>query len=670
MAAQRPVGPAASGLRLVVIVADKMAGPPAQFLDPPFSADAGPAVADTVADAVAALASNGAACDAVVIGHGVGRPLDVARQVHLSRRTVPIVLMVASGQVQHFQQMLPFVPHLGDVWIADVGTEAGALRRLIADAAANAQRRSDVSSLYERMNRQLMPAAAASEATRWRLAQSDRFLASILAHAPYAILATDLEGRIVTWNDAASGLFRRETDDAVGRPLMSLFAEAHSAQLTAILDRASAGEVVRADDVQALLPDETTRIAEVIVAPVYGESGRVINLSVIARDITERLAAESQLRQSQKMEAIGQLTGGVAHDFNNLLTVILGNLELLDRHLAGEDRQARELADQAMKAANRGATLVRQLLSFGRRQALRPTAVDLNQLVATMLDLLRRSLGETVLIETRLAPGLEPARVDRNQLENALLNLCLNARDAMPQGGTLTIATARHRVSPAAAPGEPLPGDYVVLAATDTGRGMPPEVQARAFEPFFTTKDVGKGSGLGLSMVYGFAKQSGGHVDLASEVGTGTTVTLYLPIAQRSPEAVAAAVADHAVAGATVLVVEDDPDVRKMAVAMLTDLGCRVMEASDGPSALRILESPARIDLLFADVVMPGGLSGPQLARQATTLRPSLKVLFVSGYSEMAATRDGTDPLGGELLAKPFRKADLALRLRGLLEGA
>jgi PAS domain S-box-containing protein len=667
--AQHQAERTASQTRLVVIVPGKTAGPPAQLHGPELSTDPPLVVADTVVDAVALLTGD-AACDAVVVGPGVERPLDVARQVHLSRRTLPIILMVEAGEVQRFQQMLPFVPHLGDVWIAAADASSAALRRLIADAASAASRRRSMSSMLERINRQLMPASdLRDEAKQRRLAQSDRFLASLLAHAPDAILATDLNARIVAWNDAASTLFHRDADEAMGRPLTSLFAESFRENLAALLERTKAGEVVRTDEIQALLPDLTTRTAEVILAPVYGESGRVGNLSVIVRDITERVDAENRLRQSQKMEAIGHLTGGVAHDFNNLLTVVIGNLELLDRHLQ-RDRRARDLADQAMKAAERGATLVRQLLSFGRRQALRPTAVDLNELVATTLDLLRRTLGETIEIETRLAPALEPARVDRNQLESALLNLCLNARDAMPEGGRLTIQTTRRRVPEDFASEDLRPGDYAVLTVVDFGVGMSPEVQARAFEPFFTTKDVGEGSGLGLSMVYGFAKQSGGHVELSSEPGRGTTVTLFLPIMPSLPDPAAEeAEAEHrSVARATVLLVEDDPDVRSTVVAMLTDLGCQVLEAQDGPSALRILEGTTHIDLLFADVVMPGGISGPQLARHATALRPSLKVLLASGYNEIAAAHGDASHLGGELLTKPFRRADLALRIRRLLE--
>jgi PAS domain S-box-containing protein len=632
-------------------------------------------VAHGVTDGLAmldAVAVSGRPFDAIVIAESVERPLEVARQVHQAARAAPVVLATDGSRVRHFQRMLPFVPHIGDVSIADTRMDAVALRRFVAEAAAAAHRRREVSGLFARINRQIAPVSAASdEARERRLMQSDRFLASLLAHVPDAILATDIDGSIVAWNDAASLLFGRSADDIAGRPVVSLFAEEKRSPLAALLDHAKSGDVVRAHQTEVLLPDQSTRSAEVILAPVYDQRGSVTNAFLIVRDITDRIAAENQLHRSQRMEAVGHLTGGLAHDFNNLLTAVIGNLDLLEQHLAKGDPAARELADQAMKAALRGASLVRELLSFAGRQPLRPTAVDLNELVTNMLVLLRRSLGETVTIETRLAPDLNTARVDRSQLETALLNLCLNARDAMPEGGCLTIETARVSVHAdrSGGPGELVPGDYIKLTVADTGVGMVPEVQAHAFEPFFTTKEVGKGSGLGLSMVYGFAKQSEGHVELRSDVGRGTTVDLYLPMARTKPNPARADAGDaERTEPATILVVEDDADVRAVAVGILRGLSYRVLEAPDGPSALQILRQTVSIDLLFTDVVMPGGISGPQLAKRAQAERPQLKVLFATGYSDAAITRGGRDALGGDVVAKPYRRADLAPRIRRLLE--
>jgi len=389
-------------------------------------------------------------------------------------------------------------------------------------------------------------------------------------------------------------------------------------------------------------------------------------------DVTERIETEAQLRQAQKMEAVGQLTGGVAHDFNNLLAVVLGNLELIEARL-DPDSKLRPFAETGLRAADRGAVLTQRLLAFSRRQALKPEPTNLNRLVEGMLPMLYRALPESIEIKTILAAGLHESLIDAHQLENALLNLAVNARDAMPDGGKLTIETSNAVLdedNPKLFDEIPA-GDYVLLAVSDTGVGMPAEIAERVFEPFFTTKDVGKGSGLGLSMVYGFVKQSGGHVRLYSEAGVGTTVKIFLPsvdTAAWSDDIPAAEEALPSGAGEQVLVVEDDPDVRGLAVLFLKELGYRVLDAEDGPGALTVLAGPEPIDLMLSDVVLPGGLMANQLAEQAIRLRPEMKVIYMSGYAEGALFHHGKLEDGVELLNKPFRRADLARKVRQVLE--
>jgi signal transduction histidine kinase len=390
-------------------------------------------------------------------------------------------------------------------------------------------------------------------------------------------------------------------------------------------------------------------------------------------EIDEREKVQEALRQAQKMEAVGQLTGGVAHDFNNLLQVITGNLELL-RQRAGDSRDdIRRLADGAMRGADRAASLTQRLLAFSRRQPLAPQPIDVNKLVAGMSDLLHRTIGETIRIETVLAPGVWPVSADANQLENALLNLAVNARDAMPDGGKLTIETGNAFLDEeyAGRHEEVQPGQYVVVAVSDTGTGIPKETLERVFEPFFTTKDAGRGSGLGLSQVYGFMRQSGGHAAIYSEVGEGTTVRLYLPrhagadrVADASPEARLVESENDEL----VLVVEDDEDVRTNTVMMVRELGYGVVEAGDGNAALGVLEKQPAVRLLFTDVGLPGGLNGRQLAEKARQLRPDLVVLFTSGYARNAIVHHGRLDPGVEMIGKPFTYAALGAKIRKVLD--
>ena len=383
--------------------------------------------------------------------------------------------------------------------------------------------------------------------------------------------------------------------------------------------------------------------------------------------------AEEQLRQAQKMEAVGQLTGGIAHDFNNLLTGISGSLELLNTRIAqGRHGEIDRYIAAAQASAKRAAALTHRLLAFSRRQTLDPRPVNVNKLVTSMEDLVRRTVGPEIAVEVVCAGGLWTIFADTNQLENALLNLCINARDAMPEGGRLTVETANRWLDPRAARERDLPpGQYISLCVSDTGTGMTPEVIARAFDPFYTTKPLGAGTGLGLSMIYGFARQSGGQVRIYSEVGHGSMVCIYLPrhrgeAPEDEPDA-GAAPAERSGDGETVLVVDDEPTVRMLVLDVLEDLGYHALEAIDGATALKVLQSDARIDLLVTDVGLPGGMNGRQVADAARHLRPGLKVLFITGYAENAAIGHGHLEPGMEVVTKPFAMDDLAGRIRDLI---
>ncbi len=397
-------------------------------------------------------------------------------------------------------------------------------------------------------------------------------------------------------------------------------------------------------------------------------SGKALRMVGGMTDLTDRLALEEQLHQSQRMESIGQLTGGIAHDFNNLLTVIQGNAELLREELVDQPRLA-ELAKMVDIASQRGAELTHRLLAFARRQALEPRVVELNELLAGMDSMLRRTLGEHIEIELERAQHLWLANVDPSQLESALLNLCINARDAMPQGGLLTIETANVTLDDvyASQNWEVLPGQYVMLAVTDCGSGISPVDLQHVFEPFFTTKEQGKGTGLGLAMVFGFVKQSCGHVSIYSEPGEGTTVKLYLPRYDGDPAFEGTTQADPLTVtkpvAANILLVEDDALVRRYAEAQLLAMGYSVLVAENGPQALDIVRQRDDIDLLFTDVVMPGGMGGRQLADAARALRPGLRVLYTSGYTENAIMQDGRLSPGVLLLGKPYRRAELARKI-------
>ncbi len=417
--------------------------------------------------------------------------------------------------------------------------------------------------------------------------------------------------------------------------------------------------------------DGTPVLLEVQASPIEYEGQP--SIVAIGRDVTERIRLEEQLRQSQKLEAVGQLTGGIAHDFNNLLTIIVCNLDLM-KELPKVPPSAMQSIDLALNAALRGADLTRRLVAFARSQALVPQSFSLNDRVSATVDLLHRTLGEHVEIKLVLEPDLWPAMADPSQFESALVNLAINARDAMEQSGRLTIETANTHLDEDYVRRNPevAVGDYAVLRVSDTGSGMTPEVLARAFEPFFTTK-AAKGTGLGLSMVYGFARQSKGHVKIYSEPGRGTTIRLYLPRAAAQSSTAGARKPDLLPAARPnerILVVEDNNEVRETVVRQLRDLGYDTLEAPGGQEAIDILVTDERVDLLFSDVVMPGGMDGTQLAEAATALRPGLKILLTSGFARASIQDGATSAYLKNLLSKPYRKTELAERLRATLDAA
>ncbi|MFB9952361.1 PAS domain S-box protein [Rhizobium puerariae] len=506
------------------------------------------------------------------------------------------------------------------------------------------------------------------------LAVREAHLRSILDTVPEAMVVISETGIITSFSAAAERLFGFSSDEVCGHNVKMLMPspdrEAHDGYLSRYLTTGERRIIGYGRVVTGQRKDGTLFPMELAVGETVTSGKRIFTGFI--RDLTSRHKIEEELRQSQKMEAIGQLTGGLAHDFNNLLTVISGNLEMIENRLV--DERLLVLLREAQDAAEDGAKLTGQLLAFGRRQPLNPKLVDVGQLVTGFSDLLRRTLGETIEFRTVVTGASNEALVDGSQLQNALLNLAINARDAMPRGGKLTIDISRVKLDVDYAQMYPhvRTGDYVLISVTDTGTGMTPDVREKAFEPFFTTKGVGAGTGLGLSMVYGFAKQSGGNIQLYSELGQGTSVRIFLPAAQKEemrPAAGPESVAKVAIPGGTekILVVEDDPRVRRVAVSRLTDFGYQVVEAANGAEALDQLARNDDVALLFTDVVMPGGMTGDELANKVRAARPDIKVLFTSGYAEPAiAGRELAQ--SGSWLKKPYTARELATRLRLLLD--
>ncbi|WP_109143145.1 PAS domain-containing sensor histidine kinase [Bradyrhizobium sp. SUTN9-2] len=490
-------------------------------------------------------------------------------------------------------------------------------------------------------------------------------LTAIVETAVDGVILLDAQDRILLFNPACERLFGYRADEVMNRNVGMLMPEADAGSERQVRHFATSGEAV------GLRKDGTTFPMELSVGQAR-QDGELIFVGIV-HDLTARKLTEQQLQQAQKMETVGQLSGGIAHDFNNLLTVIIGNAEHLSEQLKARPDLGR-FADDICQSGERGAELTQRLLAFSRRQLLRPQTIDCRSLLDSMFKLLKRTLREDIEIRTTSGPGTILAFADRAQLESAVLNLALNAQDAMPSGGHLTLATELVTIEDddGAVHREVAPGSYALIVVTDDGEGMTPEVAARAFEPFFTTKEVGKGSGLGLSMVYGFAKQSGGHVSIYSEAGLGTTARIYLPRASTGrSQADLPDGEDTAPRGyETVLIVEDDPFVRSSVIRRVEALGYRVVAAVNGKDALQQLQGDPGIDLLFTDIVMPGGMSGWELADQARRVRPGLPVLFTSGYALETLVEQGRAQARAVVLTKPYRKVELAQRLRDALAAA
>ena len=543
------------------------------------------------------------------------------------------------------------------------------------------------------------------KSTEARLVETTRRLDAVLDNATQAIFMMDEHQHCAYMNRAAERLTGYGLEETRGRPLHDVVHHTrpdgspyplHECPI----DQAFPENVQEQGQEIFVHRDGSFYPVAFTASPIRDAGGRPVGTVIEARNIEAELRAKAQLeafnasleqqvaertaelmrteealRQSQKMEAVGQLTGGLAHDFNNLLTGISGSLELLQARLAqGRVAEVDRYVNAAQGASKRAAALTHRLLAFSRRQTLDPKPTDVNRLVAGMEELIRRTIGPGIVLEVVAAGGLWSVLVDPSQLENALLNLCINARDAMPGGGRITIETANKWLDDRAARERDLePGQYLSLCVTDTGTGMGPEVIAKAFDPFFTTKPIGQGTGLGLSMIYGFVRQSGGQVRIYSEIDQGTTLCLYLPrhygpadTAEPAPDLAAAPRAEQ---GETVLVVDDEPTVRMLVTEVLEDLGYTAIEAADGPAGLKILQTDIRIDLLVTDVGLPGGMNGRQVADAGRALRPGLKVLFITGYAENAAVGNGHLEPGMAVITKPFVMETLAARIKAMIDG-
>jgi PAS domain S-box-containing protein len=561
------------------------------------------------------------------------------------------------------------IPNLGFVSLWTDITEQRHYAAVIEQQNAQLEARvRERTAELEAANAQLAQANLEIDDIAGALRRSENRLQLIIDSVPALIAYVGSDDIYRFANKGYAEWFGFAKDAIIGRSITEVFGADAFAQIRPHLERARTGERVSYEYARTLA-DGRTVYARSVVVPELDADGRTVGFFVMSIDITEQKASQAALVQAQKMEAVGQLTGGLAHDFNNLLTIIIGNLSALQQRIGAG--AGAEFVDPSLQAARRGAELIRRLLTFSRRQPLAPAAVEVGMLVHNMTHLLARTLGETIRIHLRL-PG-EPlhALVDPHQLENALLNLAINARDAMPGGGELTIGLARRTIDAALAPMvEVPPGDYVQFDVSDTGTGIEPAVLQRVFEPFFTTKDFGSGSGLGLSMVYGFVRQSGGNIRIRSTPGRGTHVRFVLPTASAdATTAVAttsvATLPARALEG-PVLLVEDEPEVRKVVRMQLTGLGHSVIEAADGVEALGLLRNVDDIALLVSDTVMPGGIDGRTLARHARQLRPTLPILLVTGYASEATPSDGT-PADLPTLRKPFDQAALAAALAALL---
>ncbi|SEO74198.1 PAS domain S-box-containing protein [Methylobacterium sp. ap11] len=480
---------------------------------------------------------------------------------------------------------------------------------------------------------------------------------------------------IIFANQAFRAMTGYTPEELVGRNCRFLQGPETDRETVAEVRRAIAERKEIATEILNYRKNGSTFWNALFVSPVYDQKGDLVYFFGSQLDVSRRRDAEEALRQSQQMEALGQLTGGIAHDFNNLLQVVVGYVDILHSGLqdpATDPRRMVRAVDNIRNAAERATTLTQQLLAFARKQRLDGRSVNLNNLVEGMRDLAIRTLGDEIVVETELADGLWNARIDPTQTEVALLNILVNARDALPGRGTVTIRTENHVFDADELPsGLPQPGRYVSVAVSDTGTGMPPEILARVMEPFFTTKEEGRGTGLGLAMVYGFAKQSGGTIVIESRAGHGTTVRLYFPMSDSDERP--APGPDTRGAGRsgteTILIVDDRRDVAELARAILRDFGYTTLLATDGRQALELLDGGDKVDLLFSDLIMPGGMNGVMLAREARRRQPRLKVLLTTGYAEASLERTDAGGTEFEIINKPYRRTELARRVRAVLDG-
>jgi PAS domain S-box-containing protein len=561
---------------------------------------------------------------------------------------------------------VPFIPYPTPLYDAS-GALIGGVNMLV-DISDRKRSEIELQQLNESLEQRVTERTQELAAALAKLSDSERqFRLLVQGVVDYAIYMLDESGTVTSWNSGAQRIKGYSAEEVIGRHFSHFYTEEDREAGLPERALAAAKRLGKIENEGWRVRKDGQRIwASALIVALHDETGRLIGFAKVVRDLTEKRATEEQLRQAQKMEAIGQLTGGVAHDFNNLLTAIIGNLDALTT-LLPEQKRAQRFVDSALHAAWRGARLTEDLLAFSRRRTPSREVVDVNRQLRGIATLCQRAVGDSVPVALDLADDLWTCRIDAAQFESAVLNLAANARDAMQGVGALTIAT-RTETLPADGSIDAAPGDYVVVTVRDTGCGMSEQVLQHAFEPFYTTKEVGKGTGLGLSQVYGFVKQHGGTVRIESSVGRGTSVRLYLPradgaVAQEGSEDAAAASSKGT---ATILVVEDDADVREMLLSLVSGLGYQTRVAATGPEALAVLRADPAIELLFTDLIMPAGMSGLELARAARGLNPDLRILVSSGYAGRGATQD---PSGMEFpfIAKPYPPSALALKIREVL---
>jgi PAS domain S-box-containing protein len=644
--------------------------------------------------------ARGLAADVLVVGPSVTEPLSAARTFRRTNASGQVVFLLPAERLGSFERMLPFSPAVAEAWVVDAAMPAPDLRRRMEEAVAAVRSRRSIRGLYGRINAQVARSSGGEgvqdDPRRQHLALAERYLAAILNHAPDALFATTLSGAVVSWNDAAARLFGRSWDEMAGQSFVALLLPEDQLEASLILQRAGMGESIQGHELRIPGPGELVRVLEVSAAPVLGGARAIEGISLTARDITrrkeddaalrrlneelesrvanaiaEREQTAAALRQSQKLEAVGQLTGGVAHDFNNLLTIIKSSVEFLRRPELAEERRLRYV-ESISETVDRAARLTRQLLAFARRQPLNPEVFDAGERVEFVADMIRTIVGARIALEAYIECNPCYVEADASQFETALVNLAVNARDAMDGEGTLTIRLRNVAEVPPLRGHAGGKGDFLAVLISDTGSGIAPDQLGRIFEPFYTTKDVGKGTGLGLSQVYGFAKQSGGEIAVESEVGSGTTFTLYLPrvlgMTPASAESAKTLTAPDTAASpqkGRILVVEDNEDVGTFSTQMLQELGYETTWATNASAALEYLTNePDSFDIIFSDVVMPG-MSGIELGKEVRRRYPNMPVLLTSGYSHVLA-EEGRH--GFELLQKPYSVEELSRTLRQVIK--